>query len=119
MILILIILIKDDDHDSFRIPCIPVDAKGHLVDFIPITFKQAGKVYLFKLASLLKGTHNNDGNSLSNEAMIASFSGDRGYARFGMSLEFKDTNQDSVDDLVIGSPYRTQDLTEEITGGSY
>eukprot|EP00794_Sanderia_malayensis_P010957 gene10957-12118_t len=90
-----------------------VDTKGHLVDLIPITFNQAGRVYIFNLTTVLQSHL----TSLhAEEAALASFSGDRSYGRMGMSLGFSDVNQDSIDDLLIGSPYRTEDITEEVTG---
>ena len=90
-----------------------------MIDLIPITFKQAGSVYLFDLTTVIEKGFDFTNDMQPNPAMLASFSGDRSYGRFGASVSFKDTDHDAVDDLIIGSPYRTEDLTEEITGGMY
>ena len=85
---------------------------------VPNTFTQAGTVYLFNLTSLVAM-----GADIQNEAvflshsLVSTFSGDRDYGHFGMSVKFKDTNNDGIQDLIIGAPFRTEDLTEEITGG--
>lgn len=60
----------------------------------------------------------NEALYLSN-ALVTSFSGDRDYGHFGTSVKFRDTNGDGVQDLIIGAPFRTKDLTEEIIGGWY
>lgn len=85
---------------------------------VPKVFVQAGTVFLFNLSAL-----NNNEFHIENEAfhfsdaLITTFSGDRDYGHFGTSLKFRDTNNDGIDDLIIGSPFRTEDLTEEIIGG--
>ena len=95
-----------------------LDLKGHLITGIPYTFTQAGRVYLFNLTSV-----NAAGTGIQNEAeflsdkVVSTFSGDRDYGHFGMSLKFRDTNDDKFQDLIIGAPFRTEDFTEEITGG--
>ncbi|XP_065055782.1 phosphatidylinositol-glycan-specific phospholipase D-like isoform X2 [Rhopilema esculentum] len=93
-----------------------VDVEGHLVDMVPNTFTQAGTVHLFNLTLLVRsGFHFNE-NLFSSSAVVGNFSGDRDYGGFGMAVKFEDTNGDSVDDIIIGAPFRTEDLTEEIVG---
>ena len=92
------------------------DVQGHLIDMVPNTFIQAGRVYLVNFTKILETGIRNEFIHKS-EAVVATFSGDRSFARFGMTVDFKDANHDLIDDLIIGSPFRTKDLTEEITGG--
>lgn len=106
----------DWSQDSDFLISLLADVQGHLIDMVPNTFIQAGRVYLLNFTKIFeKGIRNEDIHK--SEAVTATFSGDRSFARFGMIIDFKDTNHDSIDDLVIGSPFRTKDLTEEITGG--
>ncbi|XP_005096368.1 phosphatidylinositol-glycan-specific phospholipase D [Aplysia californica] len=76
-----------------------VEAK---VEYIPFSFPQVGSVYLYNLSNPVKP--------------IAVFNGDRRYGRFGAQVKFADLNGDFVDDLIIGAPLRTKDLTEEVVG---
>ncbi|XP_048759093.1 phosphatidylinositol-glycan-specific phospholipase D-like isoform X2 [Ostrea edulis] len=57
---------------------------------------QAGKVILLKLL-----------NGQLTE--IATYESDRRYSRFGSRVSFVDINDDEIDDLLIGSPYRNDD----------
>ena len=89
------------------------------MDMVPNTFTQAGTVHLFNLTLLVRsGFHFNE-NLFSSSAVVGNFSGDRDYGGFGMAIKFEDTNGDSVDDIIIGAPFRTEDLTEEIIGGMH
>jgi len=94
-----------------------VDVKGHFINNVPHMFIQAGSVYLFNLTSL-----NANGNGVYNEQAhfsdeaVSIFSGDRDYGKFGMSVTFRDINDDAFHDLLVGAPFRTEDLTEEIIG---
>ena len=91
--------------------------KGHFINNVPHMFIQAGSVYLFNLTSLIAngGGIYNEQAHLSDEA-VSTFSGDRDYGKFGMSVKFRDTNDDTFQDLLVGAPFRTEDLTEEIKG---
>ena len=98
----------------------PLDVKGHLIVNVPYTFTQAGRVYLFNLTSVsAEGINIPNENVYLKHQIASTFSGDRDYGHFGMSVKFRDTNNDAFQDLIIGAPFRTEDLTEEITGGSY
>ncbi|KAK2566631.1 Phosphatidylinositol-glycan-specific phospholipase D [Acropora cervicornis] len=46
----------------------------------------------------------------------AVFEGDRSFARFGWDVGLMDINQDGIKDLLFSSPFRTNDITEEIRG---
>ena len=94
--------------------------KGHLIADTPYTFTQAGRVYLFNLTSVSAERIDIQNERVYLKDKVASiFSGDRDYGHFGMSVKFRDTNNDAFQDLIIGAPFRTEDLTEEITGGLY
>ncbi|PVD23836.1 hypothetical protein C0Q70_17110 [Pomacea canaliculata] len=73
------------------------------VDNVPWTFTQAGVVQLFNLSD---GAH-----------LITTFSGDRRSSNFGGKVMFADVNDDGYDDLLLGAPFRTEDITEEIHAG--
>ncbi|XP_061168094.1 phosphatidylinositol-glycan-specific phospholipase D-like [Saccostrea echinata] len=79
---------------------VAVGVPGADVDGEILTLKskwtQAGKVILLKLE---KG----------QLTEIASYESDRRYSRFGMRVNFADINNDDIDDLLIGSPYRNDD----------
>lgn len=47
----------------------------------------------------------------------AFFEGDQSFARFGWDFGLMDINQDGIKDLLFSSPFRTNDITEEIRGG--
>ncbi|KAK3591260.1 hypothetical protein CHS0354_010625 [Potamilus streckersoni] len=70
---------------------------------IPMTFSQTGAVHLVNISG---------GNPFTR----SQFEGDRRYGRFGHKVMFSDLNSDGFDDLIIGSPYRTNDITEEFEG---
>ncbi|KAK0052127.1 phosphatidylinositol-glycan-specific phospholipase D [Biomphalaria pfeifferi] len=63
---------------------------------------QAGAVYIYKLTDL--------------KNPITVLSGDRKFGRFGATIKVLDVNSDGIDDLIVGAPLRTEDITEEITG---
>ena len=51
--------------------------------------------------------------------IIARYQSDRAYSRFGEVLEFTDVNLDGRDELIIASPRRSEDWTEESHGGKF
>nr|XP_022313373.1 phosphatidylinositol-glycan-specific phospholipase D-like isoform X1 [Crassostrea virginica] len=71
------------------------DVEGEIFT-LPNRLTQAGKVILLKLE---KG----------QLTEIANYESDRRYSRFGIRVNFADINDDSVDDLLIGSPFRNDD----------
>lgn len=79
---------------------------------LPVTLDQAGNVYLFSLKTLSYKR-----NVLLHETeYVTLFEGDRDYGKFGWYTSWQDVNGDGISDLVLGSPYRTQDLAE-VDGG--
>ena len=80
---------------------------------VPTTFDQAGQVFLLNLTILAYQRS----IMLSQAHYITRFKGNRNYGRFGWHLSWQDVNDDDVDDLIFGSPYYTEDLTE-INGGN-
>ncbi|KAK7484042.1 hypothetical protein BaRGS_00024654, partial [Batillaria attramentaria] len=79
------------------------DVAGSVAD-IGTTFVQTGSVTLLNLTNL-------------RQPPLAVFSGDRRFSRFGSKMLFADLNGDGYDDLLIGAPLRTDDVTEEIHAG--
>nr|XP_022316784.1 phosphatidylinositol-glycan-specific phospholipase D-like [Crassostrea virginica] len=71
------------------------DVEGEIFT-LPNRLTQAGKVILLKLEE-------------GQLTEIANYESDRRYSRFGIRVNFADINDDSVDDLLIGSPYRNDD----------
>ncbi|XP_070194975.1 phosphatidylinositol-glycan-specific phospholipase D-like isoform X2 [Littorina saxatilis] len=71
---------------------------------IHIQFPQTGAVHLYNMSN-------------PHQPPLAIFEGDRRYSRFGSQLTFSDVNQDGFDDLIVGAPFRTDDITEEIHAG--
>ncbi|XP_077994354.1 phosphatidylinositol-glycan-specific phospholipase D-like [Glandiceps talaboti] len=70
---------------------------------VSTTFKQAGRVTLRNVTSLSK-SH-------------TAFSGDRSYGRYGEKILLEDVTGDQIDDVIIGAPFRIDDLSEELYGG--
>lgn len=66
------------------------------------------------MAEIMTQRGNTPVTSLHN---VTLFEGDRSYARFGWQVDFMDLNLDGIDDLMLSSPFRTSDITEELTGG--
>ncbi|KAL8584655.1 hypothetical protein ACOMHN_002384 [Nucella lapillus] len=79
------------------------DVQGSILD-VRLTFSQTGTVLLLNLSN-------------PYQPPLAQFNGDRRYSRFGSQVKFFDINSDGFDDLIIGAPLRTDDITEEIYAG--
>jgi len=77
------------------------DVDGHIAG-ISNHFHQAGAVLLYNMSH--PGTP------------VSVFRGDCCFGRFGAAVKFADVNRDGVDDLIIGAPLRTKDVTGEIFG---
>ena len=90
------------------------DVAGHVAKLVPVTFDQAGALYLVNITSALQR-----GGEFSIDTIYtpAVFEGDRSYARFGWQTNWFDVNLDGVDDLVFSAPFRTDDITEKLRGG--
>ncbi|CAL1540071.1 unnamed protein product [Lymnaea stagnalis] len=91
----------DQATDVIAVASTGQDVKGS-VSGVPLDLEQAGSLYLYNLSD--------------PQQPITIFNGDRKFARFGATVKFTDTNRDGVDDLIIGAPLRTDDITEELTG---
>ncbi|XP_070562446.1 phosphatidylinositol-glycan-specific phospholipase D-like [Ptychodera flava] len=94
------------DQDMLAVTADTLDVPGKLVEDISVTFNQAGRLYLYNVSSLAK-----------TPTPVASFSGDRSYARFGGKIFLQDVTGDDIDDIIVGAPFRIDDLTEELYGG--
>uniref|UniRef100_A0A0B7B351 Integrin alpha-2 domain-containing protein n=2 Tax=Arion vulgaris TaxID=1028688 RepID=A0A0B7B351_9EUPU len=88
--------------DILAIAATGQNVTGH-VFIISAKFEQVGSVFLYNISS-------------SSQNPITVFNGDRRFARFGGHIKFSDVNRDGFDDLIIGAPLRTDDITEELTG---
>jgi hypothetical protein len=74
---------------------------------VPSTFEQAGQVFLLSLKVLTEKHH----VILSRGAEYVSlFEGNLSFGRFGWHVTWQDLNNDGFDDLILGSPYQTQDV---------
>ncbi|XP_076462719.1 phosphatidylinositol-glycan-specific phospholipase D-like isoform X2 [Babylonia areolata] len=76
---------------------------GTIAD-IHVTFPQTGAVWLYNLSD-------------PHWAPAATLQGDRRFSRFGSQILFSDVNSDGFDDLIVGAPFRTDDVTEEVHAG--
>ncbi|XP_044180175.1 phosphatidylinositol-glycan-specific phospholipase D-like isoform X4 [Acropora millepora] len=79
-----------------------------------IDFDQAGSVYMLNLTTVL---HLQKDLILTEMEHNAVFEGDQSFARFGWDVGLMDINEDGIKDLLFSSPFRTNDITEEIRGG--
>lgn len=86
------------------------DIVRHIIG-IPVTFVQAGEVTLYNLTTLLEQPTN------IQASIIARYQGDRAYGRYGDVVKFVDVDGDGKDELIIASPRRSKDITEEFYGG--
>lgn len=80
---------------------------------LPIDFDQAGSVYMLNLTTVL---HLQKDLILTEMEHNAVFEGDQSFGRFGWDIGLMDINQDGIKDLLFSSPFRTNDITEEIRG---
>lgn len=69
-----------------------------------VTFLQSGRVRIYNISSDIP-------------VKRTWFDGDRMFGRFGGKVKLFDLNNDTVDDLLIGATYRSDDVTEEIYRG--
>lgn len=83
---------------------------------LPIDFDQAGSVYMLNLTTVL---HLQKDLILTEMEHNAVFEGDQSFARFGWDVGLMDINEDGIKDLLFSSPFRTNDITEEIRGGMH
>ena len=83
---------------------------------LPIDFDQAGSVYMLNLTTVLRLRKDLILTEMEHNAV---FEGDRSFARFGWDVGLMDINQDGIKDLLFSSPFRTNDITEEIRGGMH
>lgn len=67
---------------------------------------------LYNLTTLLEQPTN------IQASIIARYQGDRAYGRYGDVVKFVDVDGDGKDELIIASPRRSKDITEEFYGGT-
>ncbi|XP_071955087.1 phosphatidylinositol-glycan-specific phospholipase D-like [Antedon mediterranea] len=84
---------------------------------ISSNFNQAGYVQLLNLTKMSATSDSCHQMQASSIPEVATFKGDRFYARFGMASKFHDVTGDKIGDLIVSAPYRIDDITEEIFGG--
>lgn len=94
------------ENDILAVSSPSAVVKGHLVLDLPITLEQAGQVHLLSLKMLAYKKN----VILSEAEYVTLFEGDRNYGKFGWHTSWQDVNGDGFIDLVLGSPYRTEDL---------
>ncbi|XP_060062440.1 phosphatidylinositol-glycan-specific phospholipase D-like isoform X1 [Ylistrum balloti] len=74
------------------------DASGTYLT-VPVHIHQAGVVFVYNITN-------------NNVQLLATFTGDRQFGRFGIFVKFEDVNADGIDDLMIGAPRRNYDATD-------
>jgi len=111
------VLTKRVNNSSLTLLSISYEGiQGRMLGFkLPIPFDQAGAVYMINLTTILQQGKD---VSLTDIKYTTVFEGDRSFARFGWSVDLTDINQDGIKDLLFSAPFRTDDLTEEINGGT-
>ncbi|XP_041456952.1 phosphatidylinositol-glycan-specific phospholipase D-like [Lytechinus variegatus] len=99
------------------------DIDGEILD-LSVKLTDAGQVTLYTL-DISPSTHVSPSGSSPTRMLryhpkmislhpIALYEGDRQYGRFGGELMFDDITGDGIDDLIVGAPFRTQDISEEL-----
>ena len=89
------------------------DVYGYLQGEVPSKFEQAGQIFLLSLKMLVEKHHvilPGPGDYVSR------FEGNLDFGRFGWHVTWQDVNNDGLSDLVLGSPYQTEDVYKP-TGG--
>ena len=79
---------------------------------VPSTFEQAGQTFLLSLKMLAEKHH----AFIPGVDYVSRFEGNHAFGRFGWHVGFLDINNDGVSDLILGSPYETEDVFKPTTG---
>uniref|UniRef100_A0A8C4VLJ9 Phosphatidylinositol-glycan-specific phospholipase D n=1 Tax=Gopherus evgoodei TaxID=1825980 RepID=A0A8C4VLJ9_9SAUR len=80
------------------------DSMSRIV-FISSVLHQAGTVLMYDLT---------DG---AKPSLLSTFSGDRRFSRFGGDVHLSDLDNDGLDEIIVTSPLRTEDITSVLFGG--
>ena len=104
-------------NDILAVSCPTSDVHGYMPLDVPSMFEQAGKVFLLSLKTLAE-KHD---VIMSRTDYMSLFEGNLSFGRFGWLVTWQDVNKDGFDDLILGSPYQTQDVynTPGEEGGVY
>nr|XP_006134054.1 phosphatidylinositol-glycan-specific phospholipase D isoform X1 [Pelodiscus sinensis] len=83
----------------------PTSDSTSRIAFISSVLHQAGNVLMYDL------THG------ANPSLLSTFSGDRRFSRFGGDVHLSDLNNDGLDEIIVTSPLRMEDITSVLFGG--
>uniref|UniRef100_A0A674I0D2 Phosphatidylinositol-glycan-specific phospholipase D n=1 Tax=Terrapene triunguis TaxID=2587831 RepID=A0A674I0D2_9SAUR len=83
----------------------PTSDSTSRIAFIPSVLHQAGTVLMYDLT---------DG---AKPSLLSTFSGDRRFSRFGGDVHLNDLDNDGLDEIIVTSPLRTDDITSVLFGG--
>ncbi|KAM6373943.1 LOW QUALITY PROTEIN: phosphatidylinositol-glycan-specific phospholipase D [Alca torda] len=76
------------------------------ISFISSVLHQAGLVLVYDLTDSTK------------PSLLSTFSGDRRFSRFGGDIYLSDLDNDGLDEMIVTSPLRTNDMTTILFGGA-
>ncbi|XP_072183375.1 phosphatidylinositol-glycan-specific phospholipase D [Excalfactoria chinensis] len=76
------------------------------ISFLSTALHQAGQTLVYDLK---------DGTKPS---LLSTFSGDRRFSRFGGDIYLSDLDNDGLDEMIVTSPLRTNDITTVLLGGA-
>ncbi|XP_073187980.1 phosphatidylinositol-glycan-specific phospholipase D isoform X4 [Lepidochelys kempii] len=83
----------------------PTSDSTSRIAFISSVLHQAGTVLMYDLT---------DG---AKPSLLSTFSGDRRFSRFGGDVHLSDLDNDGLDEIIVTSPLRTEDITSVLFGG--
>ncbi|XP_052553940.1 phosphatidylinositol-glycan-specific phospholipase D isoform X1 [Tympanuchus pallidicinctus] len=76
------------------------------ISFLSSVLHQAGLALIYDLADSTK------------PSLLSTFSGDRRFSRFGGDTYLSDLDNDGLDEMIVTSPLRTNDITTVLLGGT-
>nr|XP_013796640.1 PREDICTED: phosphatidylinositol-glycan-specific phospholipase D [Apteryx mantelli mantelli] len=76
------------------------------ISFISSVLRQAGLALMYDLTDSAK------------PSLLSIFSGDRRFSRFGGDVYLSDLDNDGLDEMIVTSPLRTNDITTVLFGGT-
>ncbi|NXJ05475.1 PHLD phospholipase, partial [Odontophorus gujanensis] len=76
------------------------------ISFLSSVLHQAGLALVYDLADSTK------------PSLLSTFSGDRRFSRFGGDIYLSDLDNDGLDEMIVTSPLRTNDITTVLFGGA-
>uniref|UniRef100_A0A8C8RK79 Phosphatidylinositol-glycan-specific phospholipase D n=1 Tax=Pelusios castaneus TaxID=367368 RepID=A0A8C8RK79_9SAUR len=83
----------------------PTSDSTYRMAFISSVLHQAGTVLMYDLTNG------------AQPSLLSTFSGDRRFSRFGGAVHLSDLNGDGLDEIIVTSPLRTEDITSILFGG--